>query len=117
MQTALLVLVHFLAVLSIMLLYYFIPALIFYYLFYIKNKQQWQHLKIQQKHPGSAQVPREIKYSLLSILIFSITGLLMYEAATRGYTSVYFDINGHSLFYFGLSLVLCIFANDTLFYW
>lgn len=117
MQTLLTLLTHLAAVTTVMLLYYFVPAIIFYYEFYIRNKSKWQGLKIQQKYPGRSQVRREITASLISIIIFSLAGLLMYECAIRGYTKVYFNISDYSLFYFGFSFVINVFANDTIFYW
>ena len=117
MQTLLSLLTHLAAVAAVMLLYYFVPVIIFYYEFYIRNRNKWQPLKIQQKQPGYAQMRREIKSSLGAIVIFSLAAFFMYEAAIRGYTKVYFDINEYSLLYFGLSFILNVFANDTIFYW
>lgn len=117
MQTFITLLTHFAVVFVIMLLYCFVPAIIFYYEFYIRNKAKWQHLKIQQKIPGSSQIRREIKASLVAVVVFSFTGLLMYESAMRGYTKMYFNISDYSLLYFGLSFILNLFANDTIFYW
>jgi sterol desaturase/sphingolipid hydroxylase (fatty acid hydroxylase superfamily) len=117
MQTLQTLLQHFAAVFSLMLLYYFLPVLLFYYLFYIKYKGNWQHLKIQAKHPGSRQIRRELNYSLVALLIFSVAGLFMYESAMRGNTNMYFEIGEYGLPYFFLSLLLNIFANDTIFYW
>ncbi len=117
MQTLLSLLKHFSVALFIMLLYYFLPVILFYYEFYIRHKGKWQHLKIQQKHPGSVQIRREIKDSLVAVIIFSFTGLFMYEAAIRGYTKMYFNISDYSLWYFALSFVINLFVNDTIFYW
>ena len=117
MQTLISLLTHLAAVAVIMLLYYFVPVIPFYYEFYIRNRNKWQPLKIQQKQPGYAQMRREIKSSLGAIVIFSLAALLMYEAAIRGYTKVYFNIHEYSLLYFGLSFILNVFANDTIFYW
>ena len=117
MQTLMSFLTHFAAAAAVMLLYYFVPCILFYYEFYIRNRCKWQPLKIQQKHPGEAQLRREIKSSLGAVAVFSVAAWLMYEAAMRGYTQVYFDIHEHSLVYFGFSLILNVFANDTLFYW
>ena len=118
MQTLLTLLTHFAAALAILLLYYFVPVIVFYYIVYKRNKGKWKHFKIQQNiHPGSPQIRREIKDSLSATIIFSLAGFFMYEAAIRGYTRVYFNISDYGKFYFALSLIINIFANDTLFYW
>lgn len=117
MQTFITLLTHLAVVFAIMLLYYFVPAIIFYYEFYSRNIARWQHLKIQQKYPGRSQILREIKSSFIAIIIFSFAGLLMYESAIRGYTKVYFNIRDYSLLYFGLSFFINLFVNDALFYW
>lgn len=117
MQSFFLLFTHFAIVFAIMLLYYFVPAILFYYEFYIRNRVRWQSLKIQQKYPDGCQIRREIKSSLIAVIIFSFTGLLMYECAIRGYTKVYFNITDYSLLYFGLSFFINLFINDALFYW
>jgi lathosterol oxidase len=117
MQTLISLLTHFAVVAAVMLLYYFVPVIPFYYEFYVRNKNKWQPFKIQKKQPGNGQMRREIKSSLGASIIFSLAALLMYECAIRGYTKVYFDIHEYSLLYFGISYILNVFANDTIFYW
>ena len=93
MQTLSTLLTHLAVAFTIMLLYYFVPVIVFYYMVYKRNKEQWKHFKIQQNiHPGSPQIRREIKDSLSATVIFSFAGFFMYEAASRGYTRMYFNI-------------------------
>ena len=110
-------LMHFVAITGIMLLYYFLPVIIFYYILYVRNKTKWLPLKIQKKQPGNEQMRRELKLSLIALAIFSVAVFFMYEASMRGYTRVYFNINEYSWWYFGLSFFLNVFVNDSLFYW
>lgn len=117
MENLIPLLVHLGAIFALLMVYYFVPVCIYYYIFFIRNKEKWKHLKIQQKYPGSDQIRREIKYSISSLVIFSFAGLLIYESAIRNYTMMYFNISDYSTLYFVLSLLIYIFVNDTIFYW
>lgn len=110
-------LIHLAAIIGIMLLYYFLPVTFFYYILYVRNKAKWLPLKIQKKQPGNEQLRRELKLSLIALAIFSVAVLFMYEATVRSYTRIYFNINEYGWFYFGLSFLLNVLVNDSLFYW
>lgn len=110
-------LIHLAAITGIMLLYYFVPVVFFYYFLYVRNKEKWLPLKIQKKQPGSVQIEVELKLSLIAVAFFSLTVLFMYEASKRNYTQVYYDIHEYSWWYFGVSFLLNVFANDSIFYW
>lgn len=88
-----------------------------YLLFYVIFRQSWWTKKIQAAFPGSAQIKREIAYSLLSILMFVavFTGVTLMTYA--GYTRVYLDFGAHSVGYFIFSVLLMIVWHDTYFYW
>ncbi len=70
---------HFVAIFSCLLIFYYVPVTIAYYVLYIRNKEKFKQFKIQQKYPTSNQIKREIKYSTISLVIFSIAGVFIYE--------------------------------------
>lgn len=109
--------IHFTVIFSCLIIYYFVPITIAYYFLYIRNKEKFRQFKIQQKYPTNIQIKREIKYSIISMFIFSLAGLLIYEYSIRGLTSMYFKISDYGMFYFFISFFITIFVNDTLFYW
>ncbi len=108
---------HWLFIFSMLLLFYFVPITIAYYVLYVRNKEQFRRFKIQHKYPARKQINSEIRYSFLALFIFSVAGLYIYEAAQTGHTRMYFKISDYGVAYFIFSLVMLVFINDTLFYW
>lgn len=109
--------IHFTIIFSCLIIYYFVPVTIAYYFLYIRNKEKFRQFKIQQKYPSNIQIKREIKYSIISLVIFSLAGLPIYEYSIRGLTGIYYKISDYGTTYFFVGLLLTIFVNDTLFYW
>lgn len=108
---------HFLVILAGLLIFFFVPVTIAYYLLYVRNKEKFRQYKVQAKYPTNEQLKREIWYSIQSLFIFSVAGLIIYEAVQHGKTAMYFNRNQYGTTYFILSLFIVIFVNDTLFYW
>jgi heme/copper-type cytochrome/quinol oxidase subunit 2 len=44
-------LTHLGAIFAFLMVYYFVPVIIYYYIFFIRYREKWKHLKIQQKYP------------------------------------------------------------------
>ncbi|MBA2933997.1 sterol desaturase family protein [Sphingomonas sp. CGMCC 1.13654] len=64
------------------------------------------------------QMRREIGWSLASAAIYGMpAGLLAWGWAHRGWTRVYTDIHAHPLWWWPVSVLLCLFAHDSWFYW
>jgi lathosterol oxidase len=97
--------------------YYLIPAGLWYYLFFIRNREKWKHMRIQKKFPGVKQIRREIKYSILSVAIFSFISVFLYYCIINGRTKMYFQISDYGTFYFIVSPIIIILIHDALFYW
>lgn len=88
-----------------------------YLLFYVWFRRRVIGRKIQAAFPKSADVRREIAYSLLSFLVFCGAGLLTAIFHKLGWTHIYSRIGRHGWPYFWFSLVALIFLHDTWFYW
>src|SRR5689334_1354362 len=97
--------------------YYLIPAWLWYYLFSIKNGDKWKHMRIQKKIPSVNQIRREIKYSVLSVAIFSFLSVFIYNCIINGRTKMYFQISDLGTIYFIVSPIIIILIHDALFYW
>lgn len=110
-------LIKFTSVGIIATLRYFIFAGILYFLFYIWKRTDWHHIKIQTKFPKPADISREIKYSLLTMLIFAFVGTGLFVLRKNGYTLMYLNISDYGVPYFIGSVVAMIFLHDTYFYW
>ena len=97
--------------------YYFIPVSIWYYFFFYRNREKWKLKRIQNNFPEKKQILREIKYSVLSVALFSVIASLLIWAIRAGYTVMYFDISDYGIFYFIASPLIAFLIHDTVFYW
>jgi sterol desaturase/sphingolipid hydroxylase (fatty acid hydroxylase superfamily) len=84
--------------------------------FYVLLKNKTLFAKIQKKWPAKADYYREIFYSLLTFLIFSVTPLVLNNPYIKPYTTIYSDIHQHSMFYFWIVFPIMIIVHDTYFY-
>ena len=96
--------------------YFFFAGLSFLLFYVIFNKASVKK-RIQKKFPKTSDYYREIGYSLLTAIIFSITAYLILQTSFKNYTLVYDTIDEFGIPYFILSFFLIIFLHDTYFYW
>jgi Delta7-sterol 5-desaturase len=91
------------------------PAFLFFYIF-LKKKITYK--KIQKRFPKIKDYGREIFFSTLSIIIFSIPPLLMlYSDSIRPHTTFYSDITEYGWLYAILAFPIMLLMHDTYFYW
>lgn len=90
-----------------------------YLLYYVIKRQDWLHMKIQQRFPDNKQVWTEIKYSVLTFVVFACVVVGIRIAVTHGWlaTQVYRNFSEHSVIYYILTTIFIIFFHDTYFYW
>jgi sterol desaturase/sphingolipid hydroxylase (fatty acid hydroxylase superfamily) len=88
-----------------------------YLIFYVWFRRRVLGRKIQAAFPPSSDMRREIRYSLLSFLVFCGVGLLTVTLHRLGWTQLYFKISRHGWPYLWLSTLALIFIHDTWFYW
>jgi Delta7-sterol 5-desaturase len=75
------------------------------------------------KHPGlydglEPQMRREIRWSLLSAGIYGApAGIVAWGWQNRGWTQIYTNISDWPLWWYPVSILLCLLAHDTWFYW
>jgi sterol desaturase/sphingolipid hydroxylase (fatty acid hydroxylase superfamily) len=87
-------------------------------IFYVLVKKRISYKKIQLKFPKIKDYKREIAFSALSIVIFSIPPILLLGSDTlRPLTTFYANSNEHGVLYLFLAFPLMILMHDTYFYW
>ena len=96
---------------------YFLFAGLAWLLGYVWFKRRWWRRKIIERMPTSADIRREILYSLLTLLVFGLVGMGTIWASLHGYTQLYRKLGAHSWLWFVTSIGLCIVLHDTYFYW
>ncbi|MBL7826890.1 MAG: sterol desaturase family protein [Saprospiraceae bacterium] len=101
----------------IIYLRYIILAGAVYLVFYVWKRRDWLHMKIQQRFPHHSDYRREVWYSTLTSLIFSVQAYICLGTPLRQYTQFYSDIHAYSMTWFFLSIPIAIAIHDTFFYW
>lgn len=84
---------------------------------YVIFKRRWFHRKIIARFPASSEVRREMLYSAISVVIFSIVGLLTIQAAKMGWTQLYGGKDAFKTVWFWCSIPCAAVIHDTWFYW
>jgi len=99
------------------ILRYFLTSGLAFIVFYVIYKKKWQKKRIQLNFPNQKDYYREIRYSIITIFIYAIVGLIAFINPIREYNLVYYDIGQYGFVWWGCSIVLMLFLHDTYFYW
>lgn len=96
--------------------YYAGAALLMWGVLHRLLRRRLQHRLIGQ-WPSSADVRREIGYSLSTLCIFAALGWLVWSQVMTGHMEIYADPARHGRLWFWLTLPALILWHDTYFYW
>jgi len=107
----------FLFTYGVIVIRYLLIAGLFYFFFYRRLRASLFYKKIQTKFPRRSDVRRELLYSLISIIIFSCTVVLIVKTPIAEYTRVYYSFSDMPLWYYPLCFILMLVVHDTYFYW
>lgn len=101
----------------VILLRYVLIALLGYLVFYVIKRKAWQYRRIQFRFPAANDYAREVGYSLVTAVIFTVIGYLTFMTPFRDLTMVYTSIGEYGIIYFIASILLLLLFHDTYFYW
>ena len=74
--------------------------------------------RILEAAPRPGQIPREIAYSMSTVVIFAANGMMLWLLSASGVAHIYGDASTHGgRWWWWASLVLVIVAHDAWFYW
>jgi sterol desaturase/sphingolipid hydroxylase (fatty acid hydroxylase superfamily) len=96
---------------------YLLIAGICYLICYSPGVRSLRRFKIQPCRPHRKQVINELKYSLSTVVIFSLMGLLIFHLYCAGFTTIYLEVKERGFFYLAASLLGLIVVHDSYFYW
>lgn len=96
---------------------YLLFAGIGWLLAYVIFRRRWRHRKIDPRYPSSSEIWREVRWSMLTVLVYGVVGALTFWVAKRGWTQMYFKVHERSWAWFGASVGLTILLHDAYFYW
>lgn len=106
-----------LKVLLIDIISYFFFSGLAYFIFYILYKRVVKNRIIQKKFEKNKQMLEEIKYSMSTIIIFTLNFGFLHFLQQKGYTKYYSDVSDYGIPYLIFSAILMIIIHDTYFYW
>ncbi|OQW51561.1 MAG: hypothetical protein A4S09_10050 [Proteobacteria bacterium SG_bin7] len=101
----------------IILFRYFLVAGFFYWLLWVKRPEHFCQRKLNMDDPSPATIKSEIKWSLLTSVVFALPGAVMIESWKAGGTMIYSDFEKYGVLYLLVSAFIYLFLHDTFFYW
>ncbi len=96
---------------------YFLFAGIFYLIFYVWFKEKWKSRKINTRNYRPNQFKVEVKWSMITALLFSVAGTATVILWQKGDTKVYTDLGQYGWWYLPVSLVVFMLLHETYYYW
>ena len=99
------------------LLRYLIPASAAFFFFWVWRKHRWETRLVQGRWAPKRQLRTEVRYSMYTVIVFSVVGSVLYQGTRAGVFKIYEDFSRHSLIYFLFSVITIIVLHDAYFYW
>jgi lathosterol oxidase len=99
------------------LLRYFLIAGLTYMVFWKWCFSKFQDRFLYQAMPAKTEFMREMKYSVLTTLLFIMPTALIVLTKPFGLSQLYFQIADYSITWYVLSFLVVFFLHDTYFYW
>ena len=96
---------------------YFLIAGIFYSIFYLWFPERWRERKINDRTYRKNQFKKELGWSTITALIFSISGAVAVLLWQKGVTKIYFGVNKFPWWWMPLSLAAALTLHETYYYW
>ena len=96
---------------------YFLIAGLFHLWFNVWKKDSWSSRSLSKTVTNKKQFYNEVKWSVITSLIFAVAGSITANLWYKGYTAVYLDINKYPLWYLPVSLLLSMLIHETYYYW
>ena len=85
---------------------------------YVVFKNRWWRRKVIQRDPRPADVRRELKWSLLTALIYGVVGTATVTVGTFiGGLKIHRRVDAYGWSWFVVSIVIAILIHDAWFYW
>jgi Delta7-sterol 5-desaturase len=96
---------------------YFLIAGIFHVWFYVFKKEHWQQRRLSKKDLDKKQFYTEVKWSIITSMLFALAGAFTTVLWQKGYTKLYLDVHEYPLWYLPVSLLLSMLIHETYYYW
>lgn len=96
---------------------YFLIAALFQFWFYGFRADKWKSRSLGKKKIDKKQFYTEVKWSVITSIIFAIAGSLTAILWQKGYTQLYDDLYRYTLWYLPVSLLISMLMHETYYYW
>ena len=96
---------------------YVLVSGLFYGVFYVWFPKRWEQRKIGNRRYTGTQLRREISWSMVTAVIFSLTGTMILFLWQKGYTRIYTDIHDYAWWWLPVSLVISMMIDESYYYW
>ena len=110
-------LVVFIIMFSVIIGRYLIIAGMFYGIFYLWFPQKWKQRKINSKEYKTNQFKKEVKWSMITALLFASAATVAAVLWQKGFTMIYINANEYPLWWMPLSLLITMLLHETYYYW
>ena len=96
---------------------YFLFGYLLHWFFYVRKDPRWQQHRIVQQPADRRQFLSEMKWSMISSLIFAVAGVLLGILYLRGYTAITVDSQQLPAWYHPISLLMVMLLHEFYYYW
>lgn len=96
---------------------YFLIAGLFHLWFYVWKKDHWSHRRLRNNITDKNQFYTEVKWSILTSIIFAVAGSFTVFLWQNGYTRLYTNLREYPLWYLPTSLLVSMLVHETYYYW
>ena len=96
---------------------YFLIAAMFQFWFYNFRKENWKDRRLGRRDIEKKQFLQEVKWSVVTSLIFAFAGSFTAVLWQKGHTMLYSDLYQYGLWYLPVSLLVSMFIHETYYYW
>ena len=96
---------------------YFLIAGLFQLWFYHLRSKKWVSRSLGKKKVEKKQFYKEVGWSVVTSVIFAVTGSITALLWQKGYTKLYIHLTDYPLWYAPVSLLLSMLLHETYYYW
>ncbi len=96
---------------------YLVPAGILDWILRVKPTAEIEDARIQSRRPRRSDVAREVRQSLIALVLFAAYCVPLLWAYEAGLTAVYWDMSSYPLWWLPGSVIAAAILHDTWFYW
>jgi Delta7-sterol 5-desaturase len=96
---------------------YLLIAGLFHAVFYAWLPHKWKTRKISSKGYKKNQFKKEVKWSMLTALLFALAGSILLVLWQKGLTTVYLNASDYPLWWLPVSLAVAMLLHETYYYW